>query len=262
MPVGIPSDPLGAFRCLYCATLAILVVAHLPADYRFVCHRGNERELPRLLGRIAVPHAPAMAWLAGALTLAGLLAAASLGAMPAVTLPLASIVALFHFAQLADSPVVHRKANTVPVILALLGAAALPTTIDLGTISSATRTVIKLVVAQIYFSAGLTKLRVSGWRWSDGRTLRHWFGYYYLRDRKPSLLAVAGMPRLSRFAATLTLGFELSFWLVIVLPPLAWLYLPAAFVFHAATAWLLRIHYWVYLGPAYLVFVAEWVTRR
>lgn len=262
MAAGILSDPLEAFRCLYCATLGTLVLVRAPADYQFVRVRGDKRELPRFLGIVAVPRASARAWLATALLLVALLAAASFGTTPFLTLPLASLVALFHFAQLADSPVVHRKANTVPVILALVGVAALPTTVDAGTISTAARIVIKLLLAQVYFSAGLTKLRVSGWRWTDGQTLRYWFGHYYLRDRNRLALTLAGAPRFARFAATLTLVFELTFWLVIVLPPLAWIYLPVALLFHAATAWLLRIHYWIYLGPAYLVIVTEWLTRR
>lgn len=259
MPFALAREPLEVFRCFYCGTLAALVLVRLPSDFRFLRHRGEARETPRLFGLFALPRIAPSWWLAGGLILVALLASASLDVAPVATLFLASISALFHFAQLADSPVVHRKANTVPVILALLGAATLSGT-DVAAISNTTRMIIKLVVAQVYLSAGLTKLRDSGWRWSDGETLRYWFAYYHLRDGHPLLLALAGSRRSCRIAATFTLLFELTFWLVIPFPWLAWIYLPGALFFHVATARLFRIHYWIYFGPAYLIFLAEYLA--
>jgi hypothetical protein len=253
-------DPLEIFRSLYCVTLAALVLVRLLWDFRFLRFRDKTRDLPRLFGRFALPRLAPTAGLAVGLALAFLLAVAGAGLAPAPVLFLACLGALCHFAQLADSPVVHRKANTVPVILALLAAAALPTTSDPAVVSTVTRIVIKLLIAQIFLSAALTKLRETGWRWTDGQTLRRWLAYYHLRDNNAAALQFAGSPRLCRAAATLTLGFELTFWLVIPLPALAWIYLPAALAFHVATACLLRIHYWLYLGPAYLVFAAEWIA--
>jgi hypothetical protein len=55
-------------------------------------------------------------------------------------------------------------------------------------------------------------------------------------------------------AAVSILLFELTFWIVIPFPALTAPYLLAALAFHLATAMLMRIHYWLFLGPAYLVF--------
>lgn len=255
-------DPLEVFRSLYCLTLAAFVLGRLPWDFRFLRGHGESRALPRLFCRFVLPRVSTAPWLAVCIVFVALLAAGGLDMAPAASLPLAALGALFHFAQLADCPVVHRKANTVPVILVLLAASALPTGADPALVSAVMCNVVKLLIAQVYFSAAVSKLRESGWRWADGRTLRSWLAYCHLRDRSALTLRLAARPRLCRAAATFTLGFELTFWLVIPFPSLAWIFLPAAVAFHGATAVLMRIHYWYYLGPAYLVFASEWIAAQ
>lgn len=257
MSAAFTGDPLDLFRSLYCLTLAVILLGRLRADSAFMRLQPEMRPLPRLLGRWALPRLAAGPWLASVLMLVALLVAVGLGLPSAVALVAASALSLLHFAQLAGAPTVHRKANTIPVLLALFAASMVPGTADPATVSSAVRTTAKLLIAQIYFSAGLCKLRASGWRWADGVSLQRWLAYYHLRDGSALTLKLAASRGLCRLAAGLALGFELTFWLVIPFPVLEWVYLPAALCFHVATAWLLRINYWIYLGPAYLVFAAE-----
>lgn len=251
-----PEAQLAAFRTVYCAAVALILVARLPEYTRFLRTTTRVEKPPRVLAWLPLPQLGAGASLGvGALTTIALLAA-SAGLWPAVVLAVAAVGALLYFAQVVQHPAVRRKANTIPVILWLLAAASLvPGTPD-PRVAPAVLFTIKLLVAQIYFSAGLAKLRAAGWRWSDGKTLRAWLVHYHLRDDSPLALAAASSASLCRCGAGTVLFFELTFWLVIPFPALAWIYVPLGILFHAATALLMRIHYWIHLGPAYLVFVA------
>lgn len=188
-------------------------------------------------------------------SLVGLLLAAASGRWPGMAELLASVVAITYFAQIADSPEVHRKANTVPVILALISAGSIPSSLSISSASVSLLT-IKLLLAQVYLAAGISKLRQTGWSWRDGNTLRRWFVYYYLRDGSLPCLRLASSVRACRALSTVFLIFELTFWLVVPFPFLAWIFVPFAVLFHLGTAMLMRIHYWIYLGPAFLVFPA------
>lgn len=252
-------ETLDLFRCLYGGTMAIIVALRLPGDIRFLRNRGRDRSLPRLLGLVTLPRLTGRGFLFNGLIFIGALGAASSGLWPTTVLIVATGSALLHFAQISETPEVRRKANTVPVILGLLAAHALAPQAS-AMLASFTLVTLQLLIAQIYFSSGLTKVRDAGWRWADGKSLRRWFAHYHLRDGSPLTLKLAGSGRTCQALATLTLGFELTFWLVIPFPSLAWLYLPLAILFHLGTAVLLRIHYWIYLGPAYLAFVAGWLS--
>jgi len=50
------------------------------------------------------------------------------------------------------------------------------------------------------------------------------------------------------------LAFELTFGLIVIFPGLTWWYVIAAIAFHIGTAAVMRVDYWKYMGPVYLVF--------
>ena len=254
-----PEAQLVAFRTVYCAAVALILVARLPQYTRFLRTTTRVEKPPRVLAWMPLPHLGAEASLGlGVLTAVALLAA-SAGLWPAAALAVAAVGALLYFAQVMQHPAVRRKANTVPVILWLLAAVSLDPAPPDPRVAPAVLFTIKLLVAQIYFSAGLAKLRAAGWRWSDGKTLRAWLVHYHLRDQSPLALAAASSASLCRRGAGAVLLFELTFWLVIPFPALAWIYIPLGVLFHAATALLMRIQYWIHLGPAYLVFIKPWL---
>ena len=58
----------------------------------------------------------------------------------------------------------------------------------------------------------------------------------------------------------MTLIFEVSVVLILVFPALTPLYVVGGLLFHLATGLTMRIHYLIYLGPVYLVFMAEYIA--
>ena len=241
------------FRSFYCLAIAVIVTARIRHHLRFVRARGPARRRPRLLGIVAMPRLAELGvGVAGWVLIGSLIAGAAY--VSAAALAVAALSSLFYFAQIIDLPEIRRKANTVPVILGLLAVSGSVQAVD-SPIESAALLLVELVIVQIYFSAGLTKLRTSGLAWADGRTLRSWLLHYHLRDGNRAALALASRGGVCRVAAVSILLFELTFWMVIPFPKLTVPYLLAASAFHLATATLMRIHYWLFLGPAYLVFV-------
>lgn len=246
---------MNAFQAAYAGAIALAVAVQFPAHWRWVRGRGERRQLPRLLDRVAMPRlgAGSFACVALLLMVSLLLVAANVAAGP--VLIFAAAVALLYFAQLIELPTVRRKPNTVPVILLLLGAVAL---LPAGTADARAwlgPLMVKVLLAQIYFSSALMKLRSGGWEWMRGTTFRMSLLRYRLRDGNRAAGWLAQRPGACRVAATLVLLFELTFWLVIPFPVLAWVLVPAGVAFHVGTAVLMRIHYWIYLGPSYLVFL-------
>ncbi|HWZ95171.1 MAG TPA: hypothetical protein VNW30_08260 [Opitutaceae bacterium] len=251
------SDPLAHFRFGYCLWLCVALVLQWRTHLRWVRVRGRERELPRLLDWLPMPRleTPGFA-LVGLALVASLATAAAPAENMAWALLLASATALMYFAQLIELPDVRRKPNTVPVILLLLGLAGLATHGgESERIAWLCLLAVKILVAQIYFSSGLVKLRQAGWRWALAPNLRIILLRYHLRDDSKAALWLAHRPAACRAVAALVLVFELTFWLVIPFPALAWVYLPAGLIFHLGTAGLMRIHYWIYVVPAYFAFV-------
>ncbi len=210
-----------------------------------------ERRSPRLLGMAPMPRLAALGTgAAGCVLIASVVTGAAYSSPAALTV--AALASLFYFAQVIDLPEIRRKANTVPVILGVLAVSG--SALADSRIGCAALFLVELVIVQIYFAAGLTKLRTAGLAWIDGRTLRSWLLYYHLRDGNRAALALASRLGVCRLAALSVLLFELTFWMVIPFPALIVPYLLAALTFHLATALLMRIHYWLFLGPAYLVF--------
>lgn len=237
------------FRAAYAAAIALAVAVQFPAHARWVPRRASERAMPRLLGVWAMPQLGLAGFTGTAVTLVAGLAAGALDRWTGPALLAAAMASLLYFAQVIDLPTVRRKPNTVPIILLLLAAAAFaPGRAEWCLL------LIKLAIAQIYLSSALAKLRQSGLAWAEGSRLRMTLLRYRLRDGSRAAEWLARRPAACRAASGLVFAFELTFWLVIPFPALAWVWLPIGVAFHAGTAVLMRIHYWIYLVPAYFVF--------
>ena len=92
-------------------------------------------------------------------------------------------------------------------------------------------TLLRWLFALIYLSAAFTKLGRGGLDWVNGYTLQ----YYLLEDGLwHSNIAVwlAHHPAVVWIMSLLTLIFEGTFFLVLVFPKLAWLYIPMGVAFH------------------------------
>jgi hypothetical protein len=156
-----------------------------------------------------------------------------------------------------------------------------------------------LLLCLFYFASGHSKLRHSGPRWADGRTLdfylsggsvlgggqpqrflsdpqapaaakwRDGYGlvdYAYLGRPTPIGRSLSRSPSLVRLLSLGTLLFELSFPLVLLGRRLTFAYLLAGTLFHAGIMLTLQIDFWSSL-VVYLLFVdwlalARWLKRR
>ena len=247
---------LDHFRSAYCLWLAAAVALQWPGHLRWVRARGDERLMPLLVNRLQMPRLNVGPFaLAGLALIAGLAAAVAPNWNPGWALIGTGIAALVYFSQVIGLPEVRRKPNTVPVVLLLMGAAGIAAGGESDRIAWLCLLAIKMLVAQIYFSSGLTKLKQSNWRWAASPTMQMALLRCHLRNDNWAALWLARHARACRTASALALVFEMTFWLVIPFPRLAWIYLPAGLIFHLGTAMLMRIHYWIYVVPAYVVFV-------
>lgn len=244
------------FGTIYAAWLGVALLAQMPLHRRFVRAETSGRTVPELLGCLPMPRLDAAVLVAvGVLLLASLAAGSLWSDARAWAFPAATVLSVLYFAQVVDVPEVRRKASLAPLVLLVLGLVAwVPPEWRLSVEGAGVFT-LKLLVAQMYFSAGLMKLFTSGPRWADGATLRSKLVQYHLRYRHPLARWLAEEPRRSGSLALAVLLFELTFWLVLPFPVLAWLYLPAGILFHVGTAVTMRIHYWIYVVPVYLLFI-------
>lgn len=155
-------------------------------------------------------------------------------------LALAAPLSWVYFSRIRSLSEVRRKANTVPLILALLA------------LTSDAPWLIKCTVCQVYFSAAYEKWRTSGWAWTDGQTLMAYLWRAHLLQANRPALWLAHRPGLCRWLSRGVLIFETTIPLVLVFPGLGKWYFLAALAFHGVSSLCLRIHYLLYFGPALL----------
>ena len=170
---------------------------------------------------------------------------------------MALIAYFFYFNPIMSLAYIQRKTNLIPLVLLIL-------LLSPGLSQPLTQPtpiwplwLVKAALAQIYLSAGVQKLRRSGWQWSDGNSLQAYLVEHYLWGDTPAAWWLAQRLWLCRWISRLTLIFEVSFGLILVFPALTPLYVVGGLLFHLATGLTMRIHYLIYLGPVYLVFLAE-----
>lgn len=108
--------------------------------------------------------------------------------------------------------------------------------------------VIRWVLALAYLSAGYHKLRVAGFDWMNGYTLQ----YYMLRDAvrwdMPFGLWLGQHYRLILAMSVVSVVWEATFFLVLIFPALALIYVPLGLGFHTGT--------WVAMNARFLTFMA------
>jgi hypothetical protein len=130
-----------------------------------------------------------------------------------------------------------------------------------------------LAIALAYFLAGLQKWRFSGLAWITSGNLR-WILYAASDSRAhPNRLAlfVADRPLLAHVLAAGAILLETCFPLVLIVPRLRWLFVPAVVTMHAGIWLTIGLGYWTQLlvvlivfvnWPPFLARVREALTRR
>jgi hypothetical protein len=116
---------------------------------------------------------------------------------------------------------------------------------------------IKILIAQVYFSAGINKLKKGGIAWITGANLQAYFLENYLWNNGKIIYDVAQRKNLCSVISIVVLFFELSFIIIVFIPKLTFLYVLFGFFFHCSTIVLMRINYLKYLSPVYLIFFCD-----
>jgi hypothetical protein len=205
---------------------------------------------PRLLGIFPFQPVSERVFIgAGIFFIVALAAAASnVARRPALTLAL--ICFLIYFPPILPLAYIQRKINLIPLVLAISLFA-----------QDRVLAAAKLLLALVYLSAGVEKLRTAGLRWIDGESLRAYLVEHYLYSGRSQALFIAKRVFLCRVLSVVVLVWELTFWLVLVFPATTWVYVSAGLLFHVATSVTMRIHYWVYFCPVYFVFFVPVLER-
>lgn len=108
--------------------------------------------------------------------------------------------------------------------------------------------------ALVYFDAAISKLSVGGLNWVNGYTLQYYFGQDGLRWGSLLGLWLSEHHILARLVSMGALLFELTFFVVLIRPSLAWLYLPAGVMMHTGIYLTMKAPFFQYIA-LYSVFV-------
>ncbi len=258
-----PADHNGVriFLILFCITTVVQFGIHCREQFRFfqsepILVYGN---LPRIFAWIQMPPlSNGQFILAGYCFGLGLLGA-TLGIAPQLFLLVAFVAYFFYFSQIMPLSYIQRKTNLIPIVILILFFApglaqplAQPTPVW-------SLFLVKVSLVQIYFSAGLQKLRRSGWQWSDGCSLQAYLAEHYLWADTRLAWWLTQRLWLCRWLSRLTLIFELSVGLILVFPSLTFGFALSGILFHLGTGLTMRIHYLIYISPVYTIFIAEYL---
>ncbi|NBR86207.1 MAG: hypothetical protein EBT61_11975 [Verrucomicrobia bacterium] len=189
------------------------------------------------------------------------LAAALAGGLPRASLVLAAVLHLLYFSQITSLSYVQRKPNLLVLGLLILAAAPgleepLDRPMPLWPI-----VLVKLALAQMYFSAAFQKIRRSGWQWTHGETLQAYLAQQYLWTDRTTAWRLATHAGCCRLLGGAVVIWELTFGLILCWPALTPLYVGGAIAFHLGTMIFLRIDYGKYLSPVYMVFLTDTALR-
>lgn len=251
------------FLILFCGSLAALIAVNFREQLKYFKTEPARiyGSPPPLLSFFQLPKLNAKQFALFGIGLILSLTLAALNFYPRLFLCAALVCYFPYFNSIMSLAYVQRKTNLIPVILLiLLFSPSIAAPLDEPT-AVWSIVLIKIVIAQMYFSAGLQKLINSGWKWCDGENMQAiLFAHFLWNDREIARL-LAQNKRLCQIFSIAALFFELTFWTIILVPPLTFVYVALAILFHFGTLMTMRINYFTYLSPAYLVFFAEIIYR-
>ena len=110
------------------------------------------------------------------------------------------------------------------------------------------------LIALVYLSAALSKLVIGGWDWYNGYTLTYYLTQDGIRHGRDVGLFLAGYPALGTILAVLTVSLELAFFLAVLVPGLAWLFVLGGTVMHA-TIYIVQAAPFLQSVMLYVVFI-------
>jgi uncharacterized membrane protein YphA (DoxX/SURF4 family) len=216
----------------------------------------NRMERPaKLLGRWNIPKlSPVLFGMTG-IALLFCLALAIIGVMPRLALLACCIIYFLYFGQIRTLSYVVRKSNLIPQLLFVMALAPGLHRSFMETCPTWPILIGKILLIQVYVSAGYSKLRNSSFHWATSSQLQGILLLQHMKYDIPLAVKVARNERLCSALAILTLIHQLTFPIVLVVPRLEPYYVVTALLFHLSTRLLMQIDYLTYQGPAYLIFV-------
>jgi predicted DCC family thiol-disulfide oxidoreductase YuxK len=127
---------------------------------------------------------------------------------------------------------------------------------------------VQVLIALIYFNAGFWKLKLAGPSWADGVTLQfHLIRHYFLGQYVSELgFVISQYPTILKTLSVLTLVWELGFPIILIVPKLAWIWLPMGLLFHIGTGFTMDtwfFHFW-FLYVAFINFESfgSWIKGK
>jgi hypothetical protein len=171
-----------------------------------------------------------------------------------VLLSVSFLLSILYFTQIAIHANVRKKANLIPITFLIL----LANQFYSGTELIAPDFMLKLVIAQVYFSSAIQKIKKSGLSWMDGLSFQSaLWRHSFLLENKKATNYLMNSPRLCKFASICSLVFEICFPLILIFPCLEIPFALFGIMFHFGTGVLMGIHYSIYYLPVYWVFFCE-----
>lgn len=247
------------FLILFCLTLAFQVIISFGKQLRYFKTLPTKiYGQPQLLfSKFKIPKPNEFQFIMLGILFALCLILAALNFYPRFFLLVSFLCYFPYFNSIQSLAFIQRKTNLIPIILFILLFAPsinapLETAVPLFPI-----VLIKIAISQIYFSAGLQKLINSGLSWCDGKSLQAYLLEHYLWGDKKSALILAQHQSLCMVSSVLILLFELTFWVIIFLPQLTYIYAIGGLLFHFGTLITMQINYLKYLSPVYMVFATD-----
>lgn len=247
------------FGRVFCGTFALIIMVNFNDQlcyFRTMPERIYGKP-QKLLGKLRLPILTEGGFIIAGCVLIVSLIAVAWGVAIKPSLLAALVCNFIYFNSIQSLAYIQRKTNLAAFVLLILVVSASVSNNLSGTGTLWEIVLIKVAIAQMYFSAGLQKITKGIDNWINGRLLQIYLSENYLwSDSKPAL-RLAARQRFCAFLSICTLIFELSFWIVLVFPELTYLYVAGALLFHIGTLVTMRINYLKYLSPVYLVFFTQ-----
>lgn len=180
---------------------------------------------------------------------------ATVGFYPRITLAIACVSYFGSFSQLVGLSYVRRKSNLFPFIFAILAVAPgiddnLRTPVPLWPLY-----LVLVTLCMQYVTAGLTKLRVSGWSWVTSEALQAHMLEECLFKPNPLGMWFSTHATLCKLLSGFALFFELAFPLALVVPALTFVFGAMGAAFHYGVYRTMKVDFIRYFSPIYFVFV-------
>jgi predicted DCC family thiol-disulfide oxidoreductase YuxK len=121
---------------------------------------------------------------------------------------------------------------------------------------------IKYLLVLMYSSAALSKLSRAGMDWLNGDTLQYYILQDALRWKSEFGLWLGQYHSVVRMLSWITLGFEATFFLLLIFPVLAWVYAPLGFVLHIGIHLTMRAAFFQVTGLYCVLLPWSWLIQH